>query len=95
MVQLVDTSVFIALERRHTFVDRVLSVIPVIPFDLSSAQIYARLLVDLRNSGQTVGTHDLQIAATAMARGVEVATHNVRDFERVPGLVVRRIDTVI
>jgi len=30
------------------------------------------------------------IAATAIAEGAELLTENVRDFARVPGLVVRR-----
>ena len=35
-----------------------------------------------------VGTHDLRIASIALARGAKVITQNVRDFERVPGLLV-------
>jgi tRNA(fMet)-specific endonuclease VapC len=79
---------------REAFVERNLSTLPVIPFDLSAARTYARLFVDLRKSGRTVGAHDLQIAATALSRGFEVATHDARDFGRVPGLAVRRIDGV-
>ena len=136
MAQLIDTSVFIALERqqldldvlgrrfpdepiglaaitasellagvhyadsderrlrREAFVERILSALPVIPFDLPAARTYARLLVDLRKAGQTVGAHDLQIASIALARGFGVATYDVRDFGRVPGLAVQRIDTL-
>jgi tRNA(fMet)-specific endonuclease VapC len=81
-------------QRREAFVERILNTLPVIPFDLSVARTYARLLVDLRKSGQTVGAHDLQIASTALALGLEVATYDVRDFGRVPGLPVRRIDSL-
>lgn len=56
------------------------------------ARVYAQLLVELRKSGQTIGAHDLQIAATALSGGFEVATHNVRDFIRVPGRSVRQIE---
>ncbi len=78
--------------RRQTFVERILTTLPVIPFDVPVARVYAQLLVDLRKSGQTIGAHDLQIAATALSGGFEVATHNVRDFGRVPGLGVRQIE---
>ena len=37
---------------------------------------------------RTVGAHDRIVAATAIAAGWRVATANVRDFERVPGLDV-------
>ncbi len=65
-------------QRRQAFVERILFTLPVIPFDLPAGRIYAQLLVDLRKSGQTVGAHDLQIAATALSGGFEVATHNAR-----------------
>jgi len=68
--------------RRQTFAERILSTLSVIPFDLPAARTYARLIVDLRKSGETVGTHDLQIAATALSGGFEVVTHNVRDLGR-------------
>ncbi len=35
-----------------------------------------------------IGTQDLKIAATALAKQVPVATGNRRDFARVPGLVI-------
>lgn len=81
-------------ERRHcqAFVERILTTLAVIPFDLSAAHVYAGLMVDLRKSGQTIGARDLQIAATALSSGFEVTTHNVRDFGRVPGLGVRQIE---
>jgi predicted nucleic acid-binding protein len=42
-----------------------------------------------------IGPHDLQIAATGLDLGYEVATLNAREFQRVAGLVVTdRIDIV-
>jgi predicted nucleic acid-binding protein len=34
--------------------------------------------------------HDLLIAATVVAHGYAVLTENVREFGRIPGLVVRQ-----
>jgi len=48
-------------------------------------------LACLRSSdpfGTPVGAHDLWLAATAVAHGLALATTNVRELERVPGLAV-------
>jgi tRNA(fMet)-specific endonuclease VapC len=44
----------------------------------------------LRSSGLTIGPYDAIIAATALANGYDVLTDNIREFSRVPGLVVRQ-----
>ena len=44
---------------------------------------WAELIADLRKKGQAVPVLDSMIAATALAHGLTVATHNVRDFEKV------------
>lgn len=76
--------------RRQAFVETVLALTPIVPFDLEAARVHARLWADLAGAGQSVGHDDLLIAATALAHGHDVLTLNRRDFERVPGLVVRR-----
>jgi hypothetical protein len=42
---------------------------------------WAQLVADLRKKGQTLPLLDSMIAATALAHGLTVATHNVRDFQ--------------
>jgi tRNA(fMet)-specific endonuclease VapC len=75
-------------DARETFVNSVLSLFAVVPFALAEARAHARLLADLRRSGVTIGTADLQIAATCLANRYGVLTLNRRDFDRVPGLRV-------
>jgi tRNA(fMet)-specific endonuclease VapC len=77
-------------ENREKFVEDVLRAFTVISFDLEGARRHARLTADLSASGVTIGSHDLIIAATALDLGYSVLTENVRDFDRVPGLVVNR-----
>lgn len=43
----------------------------------------------LRKVHRNVGKNDLRIAAIALEHGAIVATRNVRDFQRVPGLMVQ------
>lgn len=75
--------------RRDAFVARVLSTIPVVAFDTNVARVHARVWAQLASAGTVIGPHDLIIAATALARDWELATLNVHEFARVPGVRLR------
>ena len=77
--------------RREAFVEAILDRMPVLPFDLKSARVHARLVAQLEKGGFRIGAHDLLIAATALTHGRAVLTVNVREFERVPGLEIRSL----
>lgn len=72
--------------KRQAFVEKVIEMIPVFPFDSGVARIYARIWASLVQRGLTVGAHDLIIAATAIALDYTVITANRRDFEKIEGL---------
>lgn len=74
--------------RRQAFVEALLDLLPVVPFDLTAARVHAGLWVELRERGEMIGAHDLLIAATALARDLTLLTHNLREFERLEGLRV-------
>lgn len=76
--------------RRQAFVEHILRNIPVLPFDLAAARTRARVWARLTVDGTPISRDDLMIAATALTYGYGVLTDNVRDFVRVPGLVVRQ-----
>lgn len=75
-------------QRREDFVERLLAVLPVFPFDLGTARIHAALWAGLAAKGASVGSHDLLIGATAIALGYRVATRDRRSFGKIPGLEV-------
>ena len=77
---------------RQAFVESVLSLMPVLPFDLQVARLHARLWAELAARGLPTGAHDLMIAATALARGYGILTDNLRDFRNIPGLDVQQPD---
>jgi tRNA(fMet)-specific endonuclease VapC len=56
--------------------------------DLPTARVHAQLWADLARAGRLIGAHDLWLAAAALAHGLTLAAANVREFGRVPGLVV-------
>jgi tRNA(fMet)-specific endonuclease VapC len=74
--------------RRQAFVEHLIAAIEPLPVTTSVARVHAEVWAGLEREGETIGAHDMWIAATALSRGMEVATANPQEFERVPGLVV-------
>lgn len=72
--------------KRSRFVEDVLREVPVIEFDLPIAREHARLWALLEASGQIIGPHDMQIAATALAGSHSLGTLNHDEFARVARL---------
>ena len=77
--------------KREAFVQKVIDAIPVFPFDIPAARIYAEIWAYLLKKGIQVGAHDLMIASTAISLGFSVATHNLRDFKKIEGLTVQTL----
>jgi tRNA(fMet)-specific endonuclease VapC len=74
--------------RRSAFVEAVLDRFPILEVDLQTARAHARIWAELTSNGQRFGPHDLWLAASCVAHGLSIATANVREFNRIPGLVV-------
>jgi tRNA(fMet)-specific endonuclease VapC len=74
--------------RRQAFAEQVLGTMDVIPITLAIARVHANIGAHLASTGESIGAHDLWIAATALTHGLRVATGNVVELERVPGLEV-------
>ena len=72
--------------KRSAYVEKVMELFPIYPFDLSIARIYAELWSDLSKRGIQIGAHDLIIGSTALSLGFSVATYNKRLFESIEGL---------
>ena len=74
--------------RRERFVRSLAAAFPVLPVDIEAAERHAFIVAELARRGTPIGLYDALIAATALANDCSVLTDNVREFERVPGLVV-------
>lgn len=72
--------------RRSAFVEAVLTEFPILPVDILAARTHARVWAELAARGEIIGAHDLWLAATAMSRGLVLATGNARELGRVAGL---------
>lgn len=76
-------------DRRLATLTHALEVDP-LPIDQSVAEAWARLRIDLRDTGQRMGVNDSWIAATALAHGVPIVTQD-DDYVAVAGLEVIRV----
>lgn len=74
--------------RRQAFVEHLLAGMSAIPISETVARVHADVWAQLSERSELIGAHDLWIAATAVAHGLGIATRNVAEFERVPGLRV-------
>ncbi len=72
------------LFRQRQFVDRFIS----LPFDDEAAEVYSRIRSQLEKKGTPIGPNDLLIAAIAIANKLTIATHNVREFNRLEDLQI-------
>jgi tRNA(fMet)-specific endonuclease VapC len=73
--------------KRSAFVEGVLERFPLLSVDLACARAHAQVWAELRKAGLMIGPHDLWLAATCLAHELTMVTANLREFERVPGLV--------
>jgi tRNA(fMet)-specific endonuclease VapC len=76
--------------KREAYVERVIELFPIYPFDLNAARIHARLWAHLAKKGLTIGSHDLMIASTSISLGFSVITSDLRDYGKIEGLKMER-----
>jgi tRNA(fMet)-specific endonuclease VapC len=75
-------------QRRLEFIERLSSGVPVHPVTLDIAWLAGRIEGQQEAMGIQFAFEDLLIGATALQLGYQVATLNLRDFQRIPGLSV-------
>jgi predicted nucleic acid-binding protein len=74
--------------RRRVFAEGVFHGLIVHPMTLEIAQLAGRLEGEQAAIGITIDFEDVVIGATALHLGFDVATTNVKHFQRIPGLKV-------
>jgi tRNA(fMet)-specific endonuclease VapC len=77
--------------QRRQFVDELKAHVPVHAVTEATAEIIARVGGEQAAKGINLPLADLIIGACALELGYAVATNNVRDFGRIPGLRVLRL----
>ena len=78
-------------QQRRQFLDELKAHIPIHPVTDTTAEIIARIGGEQAAKGVKLPLADLIIGACAMELGYAIATTNMRDFIRIPGLVVKQL----
>ncbi len=76
------------VSRNTAVVEDFVSRLTVFPYDDKSAWQCGHICAALEKVGQPIGINDLHIAAHARGNGLTLVTNNLREFERVPGLLL-------
>lgn len=74
-------------DRNKLALAKFLAPFEIMPFTMTSTDIYGRIRTDLEKRGLPIGPYDLLIAAQAMAENLVLVTNNEREFSRIPELV--------
>ncbi len=65
-----------------------LILLEIVPFDETSTQLYGQIRAELERKGTVIGAMDMLIASQAMSLGLTLVTNNIKEFSRIPGLVL-------
>ena len=70
------------------WLNEVLAMFRIISFDDNSSVIYGDIRTALEKSGSPLDNMDMLIAASALAEGAVLVSHNVKHFSKIKGLKV-------
>jgi len=76
------------ISRNMAVVEDFVSRLTVLPYADKAAWQYGNIRAVLEKSGKPIGINDLHIAAHARSNGLTLVTNNLREFARVPGLLL-------
>ena len=75
-------------QRNLLALEKFLAPLELLPFDEAAMRQVGPLRSELERTDRPIGALDTLIAAHALAIGATLVTNNLREFERVPGLMV-------
>lgn len=76
------------VERNLADIEALAARLEVLPFDEAAAYHFGQIRAELYRTGNLIGPYDMMIAGHARACGLKLVTNNVKEFERVQGLVI-------
>ncbi len=76
------------VERNLVDIEAMAARLEIVPFDNKAAYHFGQIRAVLYRTGQPIGPYDMMIAGQARAIGLILVTNNIKEFERVPGLLL-------
>ena len=70
-------------QKIFNYIQKINELYEIIPYDSLAAQICGELQAKCAKQGKTLAHYDCQIAATAIANGMVLITHNTADYEAI------------
>jgi tRNA(fMet)-specific endonuclease VapC len=77
-------------QKRLAIIEDFTSRLDIVPFESRAARHAGNIRATLEAKGQMIGAYDVMIAAVARSQGLALATNNLREFNRVEGLLVEK-----
>jgi tRNA(fMet)-specific endonuclease VapC len=74
--------------RNRQALEMFLAPLTILPFDEAAIWVYGDLRADLQRRGTPIGSLDTMIAAHALSQKAQLVTNNLREFSKVPGLML-------
>lgn len=65
-----------------------LAPLDVLDFPAGASPVYGQIRAHLQRKGKPIGNYDLLIAAHALHERLVLVTHNVKEFKRIPDLMI-------
>lgn len=75
-------------EKNAKALSKLLAFVKILPFEEAAADEYGKICAALKKKGTPIGVMDMLIAAHAKISGCIFVTNNVKEFERVDGLLI-------
>jgi len=76
------------VDRNLADIEAMVARLDVLPFEEKAAYHFGQIRATLYRMGQPIGPYDMMIAGQARALGLVLVTNHVKEFQRVPGLVL-------
>ena len=76
------------MDRNLADIEEFAARLEVLSFDNKAAYHFGQIRAALYHSGKPLGPYDMMIAGHARASGLILVTNNVKEFARVPGLLL-------
>jgi tRNA(fMet)-specific endonuclease VapC len=78
------------VKRNLADIEALIARLDVLPFESKAAYHFGQIRASLYRAGRPIGPYDMMIAGHARACAQNLVTNNLKEFKRVPGLLLER-----